>query len=1325
MDQLKDKRFAVGFSFPGTCRGRVETIADYLTEEFSPERILFDGYLKAELAKVDLDVHLQKLYFEETELIVVFICHEYTNRLWCGVEWRAIRARLNRGEGASIMFLKVDDGEPDGFFGTVDGSIDISELSDKEVSDLILERYHLNKGIPYDKQYVPYAELKRHLSSRLAWHRSYHPSFRLMDIRDDLFPEGLPELHNLFASSSDNQIKPVREIIEDSWNREKNHLMIEGEGGIGKTVTLLSLPEKFVPHPVPAVYIQLHELKGVREDETIEDYIRSRVFFDNEPFFRQFNNLTNRSWDGGPQILLLLDGFNEIAPGRRFRIGEDINTWAKRPGVQMITSSRFDIHTYVPLGEGYSKILLQPLSHQTIGEYLKEIGIPPPRTLSQWSIINYPLMLSLYAQTERALRVIDRTPDQAFRENNTAGDIIWNYLQREIWRFRQNPDDILKCVLAAEVVAPFMAWRMQAENRFYLEESSFWDLIDDAFVFSSSLNTKQYSSHIRRILRRNGDIHPQKNEIQRFLEEELRIFMKKDDDTYTLMHQQFRDALAAIHLINVSYASSVLPDAWKKPVDHTVMSFVSELIPPENADRLWDNNKSADAHDDVATINVLELQSLLTKNDFSNLDFSGLDLSNISLFSYKAADSSKLLLPHDRRLTKGLSISYKSFAPQGHSSYITGVVITSDGKECISGSFDKTIRIWNLETGQCRRTLEGHTDTVSTLALMPGGKRCISGSRDGTARVWNLETGECLHVMEGHIGGITAQVLTSDGLLCINGAHDCVLRAWNPETGRYLRSFRGHQKPIHCVAITPDGKKCVSGSLDGMINVWEIETGRLINSFGTKGRRVCSLVITSDGNRCISGSFDHTIRIWDIGTGTCLRILTGHSRPVTSLILSPDAKKCLSSSKDCTIRVWDIETGQCLMTLQGHTGIVFSMTVTPDGEKCVSASRDNTLIVWDLVTKRRLRTLEGHEDAVHYLAITPDGKECVSGSHDHSLRVWDLETAQCLKVLEGFKGANAINALVYSPDGRKCISGAGDKTIRIWDLETSKCRMVLEGHEGFILVLAVTPDGKACISGSADNTIRVWDLETGKCIRVLKGHERPVTSLVVSENGRICISGSTSGTIRVWNLDSGQNTHTLAGHTNRIASLVIAPGGKRFLSASHDNSICIWDLETFQCIRKMEGHQGTIAALSVSPDGKRCFSISRDKTLRVWDLPTGQCIKVVESRETSLCTASPDGKLFLGTSISNNLYMIDLERLQIIREVDEIRPDIKAIAFNPQSSQFVVGFENDELKFYDRDFNLIRAMTVLPLSIVGANFSQSIISSPGLREYLLQNGAVV
>ena len=186
-----------------------------------------------------------------------------------------------------------------------------------------------------------------------------------MKIDDSLFPNGLSELYRLEALDNNNKIKPVKKIVSESWNRKKkNHLMIEGEGGIGKTVTLLSLPEKFVPHKVPAVYIQLHELKIKRDKngqiisiESLEEYLKNQVFFGDASLFGLFNQLTLTPWDKGPSALLLLDGFNELALDVRVDIGEDISRWAERPGVQIITSSRFDIHSYVPLGGGYGRIL--------------------------------------------------------------------------------------------------------------------------------------------------------------------------------------------------------------------------------------------------------------------------------------------------------------------------------------------------------------------------------------------------------------------------------------------------------------------------------------------------------------------------------------------------------------------------------------------------------------------------------------------------------------------------------------------------------------------------------------------------------------------------------------------------------------------------------------------------------------------------------------------------------------------------------------------------------------------------------------------------------
>lgn len=146
MKQSPQKRFSIGFSFPGRYRYRVRAIADILAMTFSKEHILYDFYHEAEFARANLDTYLQELYMNETELVVILICHEYNEREWCGAEWRALRSRMNRKDYGSIMFLKLDGGEPDGYFGNTDGSIDIATRSDEEVAGLILQRYRVNKG---------------------------------------------------------------------------------------------------------------------------------------------------------------------------------------------------------------------------------------------------------------------------------------------------------------------------------------------------------------------------------------------------------------------------------------------------------------------------------------------------------------------------------------------------------------------------------------------------------------------------------------------------------------------------------------------------------------------------------------------------------------------------------------------------------------------------------------------------------------------------------------------------------------------------------------------------------------------------------------------------------------------------------------------------------------------------------------------------------------------------------------------------------------------------------------------------------------------------
>ena len=138
-----EKRFKIAFSFPGEHRDFVYKIARGVADIYSEERILYDWFHRAEFARPNLDIHLQTLYMNESELIVIFICADYNKKKWCGIEWRAIRELLNSKEADDrIMFVKCGEGEVDGVFGTVDGYIDSTQVHIDDIINDIVSRYN-------------------------------------------------------------------------------------------------------------------------------------------------------------------------------------------------------------------------------------------------------------------------------------------------------------------------------------------------------------------------------------------------------------------------------------------------------------------------------------------------------------------------------------------------------------------------------------------------------------------------------------------------------------------------------------------------------------------------------------------------------------------------------------------------------------------------------------------------------------------------------------------------------------------------------------------------------------------------------------------------------------------------------------------------------------------------------------------------------------------------------------------------------------------------------------------------------------------------------
>jgi WD40 repeat protein len=629
---------------------------------------------------------------------------------------------------------------------------------------------------------------------------------------------------------------------------------------------------------------------------------------------------------------------------------------------------------------------------------------------------------------------------------------------------------------------------------------------------------------------------------------------------------------------------------------------------------------------------------------------------------------------------------------------IRAVAWSLDGRWLASGSDDRTVRVWEAESGQELLRLEGHTKSVNSVSCSPDGRWLASGSDDNSVRIWDAETGRERRRLDGHENSVYSVSWSPDGHWLASGSFDKTVRIWDAVSGNQRRQLDGHTSRVNSVSWAPDGRWLASGSDDNKIRICDAQTGQECRRLEGHAYSVNSVTWSPDGRWLASGSRDNTVRIWEAETGEERRRLDKHSYSVYSVSWSPDGHWLASGSRDDTVRIWEAQAGKEHRRLEGHTSWVRSVTWSPDGRMLASGSRDRSVRIWDVTAPadgptgggdavaafvaRQAATVgrspvlaaappwvphlpEAKGDCLGVLrgtgaesnggfqpsvALLPGGRRMASGSPDGLVRVWDLDTGKPLWE-GGSPHGNIIREVAGSPDGRWLASGSWDKFVRIWDAETGEERRRL-GHTGFVNSVSWSPDGRSLASNDG-NMADIWDAETGQERFRLEGHASPIFSVSWSRDGRSLASASGDRTVRIWDAKSGQERRRLEGHTDRVWSVSWSPDGRWLASTSEDNTIRIWDAESGQELRRLEGHTVKARSVSWSPDGRWLASGSLDKSIRIWDAVTGQEISSLTSEEgnTWRVVWSPDGA-FLASSHKGDVFCFwDTRRFAASRPV--------------------------------------------------------------------------
>jgi WD40 repeat protein len=638
---------------------------------------------------------------------------------------------------------------------------------------------------------------------------------------------------------------------------------------------------------------------------------------------------------------------------------------------------------------------------------------------------------------------------------------------------------------------------------------------------------------------------------------------------------------------------------------------------------------------------------------------------------------------------------------EGHQKWVTEVVFSPHNKYLVSGSGDKTVRIWDIPTGLIsetkvssgstispQRTLEVHGGPVNSVASSPTDCGLFaSASEDRTVMIWNIETKETKPILTGHSEAVNSIAFSPDGQLLASASDDGTVRLWNVELGVPYGVFKGHSSWIRDISFSSDGQ-LASASDDKTIKIWDPKMGEIQRLYDEHLYSVTAVAFSPTKHQWYaSASEDQTIKLWDRETGAVFATLEGHSNTVNSVRFSPNGELLASCSDDNTIRLWktnNIEASrkedkivkeEAYRLFQGHISEVNSIAFSPDNRLVVSGSSDNRVIIWDIETKKKL-TIIRHSHTVRVVAASYN---CATGqlliasaSNDHKIKLWrkvkevpnsNSETLCCyedwIKTLKFSTDAEEnpdseperlfpehgdwVRAIAFSNDGQLLASGSDDNKVRVWSTEKEACvhYATFDSHFDWIRTVIFTPNKELLLSGSDDGTIILWDLAKRLKRATLKGHSAQVNSIDVSSDSQLLVSASNDATVKIWDIKTSEAS-TLEKHSDNVVAAVFSPDDEQIVSISDDKTVKLWGTKRRELLTPADGDLDPIKKIEFSNKLDRVVSLSEDGVIRFWDL-TGKPQNMLKGElDGANCISfSPDGASLVSGSNDNKVRLWD------------------------------------------------------------------------------------
>jgi len=596
---------------------------------------------------------------------------------------------------------------------------------------------------------------------------------------------------------------------------------------------------------------------------------------------------------------------------------------------------------------------------------------------------------------------------------------------------------------------------------------------------------------------------------------------------------------------------------------------------------------------------------------------------------------------HDASLDQSLtSVAFESSGARS-------IACSPDGKTLACGLLNGALELRSAADGARLATIAAHAEAIAQVRFDASGTRLVSASFDRKVKLWDVERRALLREFTGHGFPVGGAAFGPDGAWIASCSYERppnavvgTVHVWDARNGQLLRTLEGGRKPLVALELSPDGTRIAAASWDFCVYVWNAEGGAPIEcAMPDEGEynAVDGLAWSPDGTLVAGASRDRTARVWKADTGELVASLRGHTDFVGAVRFSPDGASLATASADGSARLWSTADWSSRAELRGHAAGLADLCFAPDGALLYSSAHDRSLRSWDARTDWYGGQRARAERALYVVRFRPDDARIASASYDGRVQVWDARTLAPLASWQAHPSQQSCHALDWTADGTRLLSGSWEPVVRLWDAETQQELASFPQPSG-THDLACAPRGSLAASCSGKNVL-VYDLDARKQLHALSGHEKTVYALNFSPDGERIVSAGADGRALVWHAARGELLYAIEGSGGELAEAAFTPDGAQLVVAAKNGRVRLHAANDGALVRELARLRHAIDHLALSPDGSRAALASA--TVSFVDLQRGGLVGELrphadapydldfDARGLRLVSCSTDGTLAL------------------------------------------------------------------------------------------------